>query len=298
MKLNEGLEEFTTYLIVERGFSQNTVLAYQTDLRQFNHFLSKMSISQTEDISYEHIRLFIKELSRYSSLTKSRKMTSLRTFFRFLVKEELVVSNLMDKFEMPKRKSRLPKTLSYQEVKQILESIETTSAEGFRNSVMMELLYCTGMRCSELVNLKINDVNTRMGLVTIVGKGDKQRIVPLSPLVCQLLDQYITEIRAGFKHAHESKLLFVNRAGAISRSDFYYIFTSCINQSGVTKKVSPHTFRHSFATHILENGADLRSIQELLGHSDITTTTIYTHVSKQKLKNEYETFFKRKRSNK
>lgn len=296
MNLSDTLIEFKTYLIVERGFSVNTILAYENDLNHFFAFLKKIEVLTIGTVEHEHIRLYINSLNHYAISTKSRKMTSLRTYFRFLVKEEIAVANLMEKFEIPKIPKRLPQSLTYQEVKKILDGIDFCSANGYRNLVMMELLYGTGMRCSELVNLKVGDVNLRMSRIRVFGKGEKQRLIPISPLVTDLLTNYLLKIRPEYKYASHYDYLFLTNTGIMTRANFFNIFSKCVSQSGIFKKVSPHTFRHSFATHILENGADLRSIQELLGHSDIATTTIYTHVSKQKLKDEYNLFFNRKRS--
>ncbi len=295
MKLGDTLIEFKTYLIVERGFSVNTIAAYENDLKQFFGFLEKLELDKLDSVNYEHIRLFIKTLGKYAISTRSRKLATLRTYFKFLVKEDIVPVNLMDKFEIPKIPHRLPASISYREVKMILESIDTTSNNGDRNLVMMELLYATGIRCSELVNLKVGDINLKKGMVRVFGKGEKQRLLPLSPLVIELLKNYLNYIRPEYKYASHYDYLFLSERGIMSRENFFNIFSQCVAQSGVSKKVSPHTFRHSFATHILEHGADLRSIQEMLGHSDISTTTIYTHVSKQKLKDEYNLFFNRRR---
>lgn len=298
MNLSDTLLEFKTYLIVERGFSSNTIISYEYDLEHFFNFLARMDIQTAFSIDYEHIRLYINSLANYAVSTRSRKLTALRTYYKFLVKEDIVSTNLMNKFDIPRIPKRLPSSLSYNEVKTILEGIDTSTTNGYRNRVMMELLYATGMRCSELVNLKTGDVNLKMAIVRVLGKGDKQRMIPLSPLVVEYLRDYLSNIRPEYKYSNQVDSLFLSSGGPISRENFFKIFTNCVKECGITKKVSPHTFRHSFATHILENGADLRSIQELLGHSDIATTTIYTHVSKQKLKDEYNLFFNRKRGKK
>ena len=201
----------------------------------------------------------------------------------------------MEKFDIPKIPRRIPTSLSYSEVKKILEGIDISTVHGYRNLVMLEMLYGTGMRCSELVNLKTSDINLKKRMVRVFGKGEKQRMVPLSPLIADLLKHYLRMVRPEFKYSSHYDYLFLSDKGIMTRENFFNIFSKCVSNSGIPKKVSPHTFRHSFATHILENGADLRSIQELLGHSDISTTTIYTHVSKKRLKDEYDLYFNRKK---
>jgi len=199
----------------------------------------------------------------------------------------------MSSFDLPKINKRLPTVLSVQEMQEILDSIVIDDHLSSRNRCMLELMYATGLRVSELINLNVSSVNIYMGYIKVIGKRDKERIVPISDIAKKILDEYLNHYREKFIKKESSLLFFNNHGNKLSREEFYLILKQVIKQTSVNKKVSPHTIRHSFATHLLENGADLRSIQELLGHSDISTTTIYTHISNQKIKNEYQQFHPR-----
>lgn len=295
MLLKEGLSEYKQYLIVEKGLSKNTIIAYLNDLNKFSNYLKDIhQIDKIEDISKEHIRLYLKKLSQTNSATSiTRRMVSLRMFFTFLMKEKIIDVNIMSSFDLPKINKRLPTVLSVQEMQEILDSIVIDDHLSSRNRCMLELMYATGLRVSELINLNVSSVNIYMGYIKVIGKGDKERIVPISDIAKKILDEYLNHYREKFIKKESSLLFFNNHGNKLSREEFYLILKQVIKQTSVNKKVSPHTIRHSFATHLLENGADLRSIQELLGHSDISTTTIYTHISNQKIKNEYQQFHPR-----
>ena len=211
----------------------------------------------------------------------------------FLVKENIVKENLMSSFTLPKRDKKLPIILSQEEMIEILDGIIVCDAISSRNRCMVELLYATGMRISELLNLTLKDLNIKMGFIKVIGKGNKERMIPIGSYVGEILEQYINDYRAEFNIKNDSLLFFNKHGQRLSREEFYSILQTIVNSTSITKKVSPHTFRHTFATHLLENGADLRSIQELLGHSDISTTTIYTHISNQKIRSEYQQFHPR-----
>ena len=289
MEAKEVLEEYKQYLIVEKGLSKNTVSAYDRDLKKFFKYINeKFEIDQVEKIDKEHIRLYLKELGKIQSTNSvSRKIVSLRMFYLFLVREKIVPNNLMSSFTLPKKDKKLPTVLSKSEMAELLNSIEVVDAISSRNRCLVELLYATGMRVSELLNLRMSDLNIKMGFVKVIGKGDKERLVPISKYVGKLLTQYINEYRDELNLKNDSLLFFNQHGNPLSRQEFYHILKTIINTTTVNKNISPHTFRHTFATHLLENGADLRSIQELLGHSDISTTQIYTHVSKEREKEEY-----------
>lgn len=295
MLIKDALNEYKQYLIVEKGLSKNTIYAYFRDLVEFsNYIIETHQITKIEDIDKEHIRLFLKKLAKKNSTNSiSRKITSLRMFNLFLVKEKIIDKNIMSSFTLPKIEKKLPVVLSENEMRELLASIDTKDAISFQNRCMVELLYATGMRISELLNLKLSDVNIKMGFVKVLGKGNKERLVPISDYVAKLLDQYIKDFRDELNKNHDSLLFFNQHGKSLSRQEFYYILKNIINATSINKKISPHTIRHTFATHLLENGADLRSIQELLGHSDIATTTIYTHISNQKIKQEYQQFHPR-----
>lgn len=295
MKLKDCLNEYRQYLIVEKGLSKNTILAYLNDLNKFFTYLNDIhQIYEIENISKEHIRLYLKELSKINSSTSiTRKLVSLRMFFAFLVKDKIINVNIMNDFDLPKIDKKLPVVLSEQEMQEILDSIVVEDHLSSRNRCMLELMYATGLRVSELINLNVSSVNIYMGYIKVIGKGNKERIVPIGAVAKRILSDYLNNYREKFIKKESSLLFFNNHGNKMSREEFYIILKQIIRQTSVNKKVSPHTIRHSFATHLLENGADLRSIQELLGHSDISTTTIYTHISNQKIKEEYQQFHPR-----
>ena len=290
MLIKDALSEYKQYLIVEKGLSKNTIYSYLRDLIAFSNF-----IGEEYEINHkEHIHLYLKELSKTNCTNSiSRKLVSLRMLYIFLVKENIVKENLMSSFTLPKRDKKLPIVLSQEEMIEILDGIIVCDAISSRNRCMVELLYATGMRISELLNLTLKDLNIKMGFIKVIGKGNKERMIPIGSYVGEILEQYINDYRAEFNIKNDSLLFFNKHGQRLSREEFYSILQTIVNSTSITKKVSPHTFRHTFATHLLENGADLRSIQELLGHSDISTTTIYTHISNQKIRSEYQQFHPR-----
>lgn len=295
MLIKDALSEYKQYLIVEKGLSKNTIYSYLRDLIAFSNFIGEeYEINQIENINKEHIHLYLKELSKTNCTNSiSRKLVSLRMLYIFLVKENIVKENLMSSFTLPKRDKKLPIVLSQEEMIEILDRIIVCDAISSRNRCMVELLYATGMRISELLNLTLKDLNIKMGFIKVIGKGNKERMIPIGSYVGEILEQYINDYRAEFNIKNDSLLFFNKHGQRLSREEFYSILQTIVNSTSITKKVSPHTFRHTFATHLLENGADLRSIQELLGHSDISTTTIYTHISNQKIRSEYQQFHPR-----
>ena len=295
MLIKDALSEYKQYLIVEKGLSKNTIYSYLRDLIAFSNFIGEeYEINQIENINKEHIHLYLKELSKTNCTNSiSRKLVSLRMLYILLVKENIVKENLMSSFTLPKRDKKLPIVLSQEEMIEILDGIIVCDAISSRNRCMVELLYATGMRISELLNLTLKDLNIKMGFIKVIGKGNKERMIPIGSYVGEILEQYINDYRAEFNIKNDSLLFFNKHGQRLSREEFYSILQTIVNSTSITKKVSPHTFRHTFATHLLENGADLRSIQELLGHSDISTTTIYTHISNQKIRSEYQQFHPR-----
>lgn len=295
MLIKDALSEYKQYLIVEKGLSKNTIYSYLRDLIAFSNFIGEeYEINQIENINKEHIHLYLKELSKTNCTNSiSRKLVSLRMLYIFLVKENILKENLMSSFTLPKRDKKLPIVLSQEEMIEILDGIIVCDAISSRNRCMVELLYATGMRISELLNLTLKDLNIKMGFIKVIGKGNKERMIPIGSYVGEILEQYINDYRAEFNIKNDSLLFFNKHGQRLSREEFYSILQTIVNSTSITKKVSPHTFRHTFATHLLENGADLRSIQELLGHSDISTTTIYTHISNQKIRSEYQQFHPR-----
>lgn len=297
MKNKDALLEFKQYLIVEKNASDRTVENYIRDIRAFiNYVESTHQINKIEDINKEHIRFYLKTLAHLSPSTVSRKMVSLRSFYKYLLKEEIVKKNPMESFDLPKAQKKLPTVLSKKEIDILLNSIEMKDFISARNRAMLELLYATGIRVSELVSLTIFQLNLKMKYLNVIGKGDKERLIPLTDYVCEILKKYIYNFRNPKLDFKDVDLLFFNNhLKRISREDFYAILQKEVKKTAINKKISPHTLRHTFATHLFENGADLRSIQELLGHSDISTTTIYTHVSNEKMIEDYNKFHLRGR---
>lgn len=295
MKIKDALLEYKQYLIVEKGRSKNTINSYLSDLKLFEKYLKDAhDILDIESVSTSHIEAYLKSIHhKASNRTITRKIVSLKNFYIFLVKENIVKVNIMANIDRPKQERRLPKTISEEEMKLLLESISMDDPVSFRNRCMMELLYASGLRISELINLTLNEINIKMKTLRCIGKGNKERIVPMNDYVCKLLKRYIEEDRNALIK-QDTNLLFVNDHGnPISRNRFYNILQEIVLNSPVSKHLSPHMIRHAFATHLLDNDADLRSIQEMLGHSDISTTTIYTHITSNKIQNEYMRFYPR-----
>lgn len=296
MKNKDALKEYQQYLIVEKGASKNTIQAYLRDLKDFSQYVEiTFQVQSVEQIEEKHIASYLKAMhKKLSNRTLARRQVSLRNYYVFLVKEGILDYNIMSQFDMPKAKQYLPSVLSEQEMQTILESIEVIDGESSRNRCMVEVLYATGLRVSELISLTLSQVNIQMGYIKTIGKGDKERIVPITDYVCKLLKTYIETYREELLSHGDPGYLFITKHGKVmTRDNFYHILQNIIQHTSIIKHCSPHTLRHTFATHLLEHGADLRSIQEMLGHSDISTTTIYTHVSNQKLQQEYNQFHPR-----
>lgn len=292
MNYKEAITEYKTYLIIERGVSQNTLNSYLRDIHFFLTYMQNSNeISTIEDISREHIRLYLGSLQQLSPATVSRKIVSLRNFFKFMIKENVISTDIMAVFELPKAEKKLPQVLSVQEMDEMLNSIEMNDFISARNRAMVELLYASGIRVSELVNLQLAQINLKMMYLKVIGKGNKERLIPLNHYVCQIINKYIIEFRNPFLDFKTNPYLFFNKHyQPLSRENFYRILKQIAQKAGITKKISPHTIRHTYATHLLENNADLRSIQELLGHSDISTTTIYTHITNKKIWDDYNKY--------
>ncbi|MDD8048793.1 MAG: site-specific tyrosine recombinase XerD [Thomasclavelia sp.] len=295
MRHIDGIREYKEYLLVEKVSSKNTTKAYLNDVIHLSNYLqSKRQISKIESITADDINSYLRSIKTLSKASISRKIVSFRNYFKFLMKENIINVNPMVKIDMPKQDKKLPVVLSYEEISKLLESIKIEDYYSCRNRVMVELLYATGIRVSELVNIKLQDVNVNMEYIKIIGKGDKERLLPLSDYICELLRMYINNYRRDFVDFNNTNYLFLTKKmEPLSRENFYEILEKICNNTNITKHITPHTLRHTFATHLLENGADLRSIQELLGHSDISTTTIYTHVSNKKMVADYNKFHPR-----
>jgi integrase/recombinase XerD len=282
---------FIQYLSVEKGLAQNTLESYERDLTQYIAFIEKSGITGFKDTKKSNIQSYLlqlKKLGRASS-TVTRNMVSIRSFYQFMVRERLLDLDPSLNMETPRLDKRLPKVLSIQEVEALLEAPETTTPHGMRDKAMLELLYATGMRVSELISLNAGHVNLGMGFVRCIGKGSKERIIPIGRIAAKWLHEYIQRMRPQLlKELKADDALFINHLGTrLTRQGFWKIIKKHGREAKIVKEITPHTLRHSFATHLLDNGADLRAVQEMLGHADISTTQIYTHVSKTRMKEVY-----------
>ncbi|GGI66752.1 tyrosine recombinase XerD [Enterococcus alcedinis] len=295
--MREQIEDYLHYLTIERGLAENTKTNYQRDLERYFVFLQEQKIVEWQIVDRFLVIDFLQILKneQKSPATIARMITSLRQFHQFLRQERFTDHNPMQHIEMPKKAQRLPDTLSLSEVEQLIETPDTKEILGIRDRAILEVLYATGLRVSELVNLELKDLHLSMGLLQTIGKGDKERIVPLGDLAIDWITRYLEESRPHLttKQPDETHL-FVNRQGTgLSRQGIWKNLKILVQQAGIHKNVTPHTLRHSFATHLLENGADLRTVQELLGHADISTTQIYTHITKKRMTEVYKQYFPR-----
>ena len=294
MEWSKALEDFGFYLSIERGLSEHTITSYKTDVLTLMRFLEthKIVISPIQ-IDATVIQQFIyQEAKEKSAHSQSRRISGLKSFFKYLVFEKYRDDLPTQWLEAPKLGRKLPDTLSVEEVEKILDTIDLSKAEGHRNKALLETLYGSGLRVSELVNLQKSDIYSTEKLLRVTGKGDKQRLVPLGDYAMQQINTYLKEIQIhrSIQKGYEN-FVFLNRRGkALTRTMIFLIVKQAAEKAGIKKKVSPHTFRHSFATHLLENGADLRTIQVLLGHESITTTEIYTHIDTRYLRKVMEKF--------
>jgi len=295
--LKPAFDEFVHYLIVERGVTDNTLKSYQRDLKNYIHYLDKVSRKSVWNaIGRADITGYLYKLKEdgKSPATLARNISSIRSFHQFLIQEQLVDHDASIHIETPKKERKLPATLSSRDVEALL-TIDGNTPLKIRNKAMLELMYATGLRVSELIALKVSDLHLTMGFVRCMGKGSKERIVPLGNVAGKAVDDYLQRARGRLvKRGQDQNALFVNQHGRpLSRQGFWKILKGIAREAGIKKTITPHTLRHSFATHLLENGADLRSVQEMLGHADISTTQIYTHITKARLKDIYQSFHPR-----
>lgn len=278
------LSQFLIYLKLEKGFSSHSVSSYRTDISQFSVFLSTSKLTLFE-VKTETANLFIKHLNQRSLSSKSiaRKISSLRQFYLYLQRQHLLTDNPFNAVALPKISRSVPKPMSESQVELLLNQPDTACVLGLRDKTMLELMYATGMRVSELVNLKVNQLNLNQGVVRVLGKGGKERLIPLGELSMDWLQRYISASTKQIqKHAGS---LFINQKGSVmTRQAFWYRIKKYAHLASINPAPSPHVLRHSFATHLLNHSADLRVVQMLLGHSDLSTTQIYTLVAKEKLK--------------
>ena len=289
MTWDEKIKDFEHFLKFERNFSDNTLDAYLRDIRKLRDYAEfELENVGPLEITYENIQEYLFQLSKkkFSERTQARWISSIKAFFKYLLDDEVRSDNPATLLEGPKLGLYLPDTLSFDDVDKIINAIDVSNDLGKRNKCMIEVLYGCGLRVSELIDLKISNINFKELYLKVEGKGDKTRYVPLAKFTAKLIKEYISEVRSKYKINKKCEdILFLNsRGSAMSRVIVFIIIKELTEKAGINKKISPHTFRHSFATHLLQNGADLRYIQEILGHSSITTTEIYTHVKNEELR--------------
>ncbi|WNF38949.1 site-specific tyrosine recombinase XerD [Bacillaceae bacterium IKA-2] len=295
--MKNEIENYLHFIIVEKGLAENTIISYRRDLEKYtNYLISVEQVTSIANVTRMIISnyLFILKEKGQARTTIARTIASIRSFHQFLVRERVTTNDPTLHIESPKPERLLPKVLTAKEVDTLLLTPNSNSVFDLRNKAMLELLYATGMRVSELCSLKLHDIHLTMGFVRCIGKGNKERIIPIGKLASIAIENYLTDSRASLKKKKQHDFLFVNHHGeSLSRQGLWKILKSVSKQAKIEKKLTPHTLRHSFATHLLENGADLRAVQEMLGHADISTTQIYTHVTKKRLKEVYAHFHPR-----
>lgn len=289
--MHDQLQGFLNYLSVERGLAPNTLESYGRDLRQFLTYLEEkkhVSITETTQAIVIGYLLHLQAKGR-ATATLSRSLAAIKSFFHFLAREQVIPRDPTVNLDAPKQEKRLPRVLTVEEVVKLLEQPDLKTPPGIRDRTMLEVLYATGLRVSELVSLKIKDINLEEGYIRCFGKGSKERIVPLGSVATKYVTFYLDHARKFLAANPKEETLFLNHHGnGLTRQGFWKIIKKYADQLGISSMITPHTLRHSFATHLLENGADLRSVQEMLGHADISTTQIYTHLTRNKLKEVYE----------
>ena len=299
MNWQQALSDYKYYLKIERGLSENSLQAYGRDISKFANYLEEADIKKSPlQVSEEEVREFIYRLgSTVSARSQARLISGLRSFFDYLIFEDYRSDNPTDLIESPKLGRKLPDTLSEEDIDLLFQQIDRSTPEGERNRAMLETLYSCGLRVTEMIELKISDLFFEEGFIRVTGKVNKQRFVPVNDHIIGLIDNYRNLVRSGVPvEKRFEDTLFLNRRGRqISRNMVFMILKDLVEKSGLKKKVSPHTLRHSFATHLLQNGADLRAIQQMLGHESITTTEIYMHVDRAHLKKVMEEFHPRKK---
>ncbi len=295
--MKEDINGFLNYLAVEKGFAGNTIEAYRNDLNQLADFAEQeaskqgviplwTSFSRQEMLSY---LLNLKERN-YAATTQARKVAAAKSFFGFMLAEGKIKANPTENISSPKVGKPLPDAISISQVRQLIDQpARASTPEAKRDRAMLELLYASGMRVSELVSLNLDDVNTGDNYVRCFGKGNKERLVPIYPQAAQVVEEYVIQVRPRFVRSDAEQALFLNQRGdRLTRQGLWQILKAYAKEAGLNKQVTPHTLRHSFATHMLSGGADLRSVQELLGHANISTTQIYTHLTSEHIRRTYD----------
>lgn len=290
-KLQEDVEDYLRYSQIERGLSDNTIFAYRQDLMDFLAFLKKEGLNSwpTKAVDIDAFLAEQRDLKKATS-SISRMISSLRKFYQWLVRQNIQKINPMLEIDSPKKEHRLPVALSVDEVTKLLDQPDVTKKLGIRDRALLETLYATGIRVSELINLKFSDLHEELKLLKVLGKGSKERLIPISDVAISWIKSYQEKVRDPLllKSGKYTDTIFLNnRGGTLTRQAVWQIIKRYCQMAGIKKNVTPHTLRHTFATHLLENGADLRVVQEILGHSDISTTQIYTNLSQQHILQVY-----------
>ena len=294
MEINDAVNQFAQYLLVEKGLSNKTVEAYLTDLKLFFTFYKdKKDTNELGPYDLNSFMIYELSLGKIKPPTAIRRASSIKHFYSFLKKDGLYNGELPD-IENPKKEKILPTYLSVEEVERLLNAPNMKSLSGIRDKAMLELMYASGLRVSELIGLEKANINLKKGIVIVFGKGAKERKVPMGDFALEYVVKYINQVRGKF-HGADSKYLFLNRKGKpLSRIYFFKQIRKYAQEAGIDKEISPHTLRHCFATHLLEGGAQLRTVQEMLGHANIATTQIYTHVSRERIISAYDLFINKK----
>jgi integrase/recombinase XerD len=283
------IRRFAAYLKLERSLSDNSIQAYVRDVTKLRQFvdISNLNLTPTE-VTADHIGDFLKYIGELglSAYSQARMLSGIKSFFEFMVYEQMITGSPAELIDSPRLGRKLPDVLSVSEIDKLFEAIDLSTPEGARNRAMLEVLYSSGLRVSELVTLRISHIYSDIGFLRIIGKGNKERLVPIGKSALKYLSIYVEEIRChiAIKPGFENYVFLNRRGSGLSRVMVFTIIKELVVKAGIEKKVSPHTFRHSFATHLVEGGADLRAVQEMLGHESITTTEIYTHLDREYLK--------------
>jgi len=297
--LNKLLKDYITFLRIEKNLSPNTIDAYQRDLKRYLDFLEiDENLTDLNNIKQKHVRKYIRILNdvHLSVTSINRAFSSIRSFHNYLSGEEIIKTNPVLLLDTPKAPRKLPIVLSPQEIDAILDVVDISKDLGIRDLAVLEILYSGGLRVSELCDLKLTDILLNAEMLRITGKGNKQRLVPLGPRAIICLNKYFKRVRPSFarkNNANHGKIFLSRNGNPLTRMMVWLIIKKWVSNTNIKKKISPHTFRHSFATHLLEGGADLRAVQEMLGHTDISTTQIYTHLDREYLKEVHRTFHPR-----
>ena len=294
--MNDILQDYLHYLRIQRGLVENTIISYKQDLVAFSEYLTEQKITSWDKVDRSDVLNYLAKLQteKKAKSSVSHLISTLRQFFSYLVNEDKIAVNPMIHIDPPKGSQHLPQVLTSEEVERLLEVPDLSKPLGIRDRAILEVMYATGLRVSELINLTMDELHLEMGLIQPLGKGDKERIIPIGEVAIEWLNKYMNGARLTLLKQQKSKYIFLNAHGRqLTRQGIWKNLKAIVVKAGITKNVTPHTLRHSFATHILENGADLRVVQELLGHADISTTQIYTHISRKRMAEVYKKFHPR-----